>query len=163
MSNIAPYGVNLQLQDLCAQIAMELAAGLSSPENIKKRYEISDEKWDQLRTNDTFRAMVADAVQELQGDLNAKKRIQLKAAMAVEDNMLELVSMINDDSLPAAARIDAHRHLTDLAEVGAKASRFQESAVAKEGFTLVINFPSGEQVNVSPGPQPIEGKAEKVG
>jgi len=163
MSNIAPYGIELGLKDLSAQIALELAAGLSSPEHIKKRYGISDEKWNQLRTNETFRGMVAEAVQELQGDLNAKRRIQLKAAMAVEDNILELVSILNDDSIPASARIDAHRHLSDLAEVGAKASRYQESGPTKEGFTLVINFPGGEQVNVSPGPTPIEGTAEKVG
>ena len=163
MSEIEQFGVSLGIEDLRTQVALELAAGLSSPDSIKQRYKISDEKWEQLRSNKLFRNMVAEAVKELQGDLNAKRRIQLKAAMAVEDNLLDLVRMASDDSIPASSRIDAHKHLSDLAEVGSRAARHQDSGPAREGFSLVINFPGGEQMSVSPGPKPIEGTAEKVG
>lgn len=148
----------MSLNDLSAQVAAEVAAGLSTPEEVCARYGISTQQWEVMRTNPLFRDMVASAIKDFRGDLNAKKRIQLKAAIAAEDSLTELYTMVFDKTIPATARIDAHRQLTDLAEVGARAARNHTGPDAGEGFTLVINFPTGPRtVQAEPLPA-IEGE-----
>jgi len=63
-------GISLQVKDLSPKLAMELGAGLSDVDTLKKRYQISDEQWEQLRVNPTFRAMVKEAMDTFDGDLN---------------------------------------------------------------------------------------------
>lgn len=147
----------LTLNDLSAQVAAEIAAGLSTPQEVCARYDISPEQWEKMRTNPLFRDMVSAAIKEFKGDLNAKKRVQLKAAIAAEDSLPELYAMVYDKNIPASARIDAHKQLTDLAEIGARASRNQDRPDAGDGFTLVINFPTGPRT-VDSGPKTIEGE-----
>lgn len=150
-----PEGISLN--DLSAQVAAEIAAGLSTPQEVCARYGISPEQWETMRTNQLFRDMVAAAIKDFRGDLNAKKRIQLKAAIAAEDSLPELYAMVYDRTVPANARIDAHKQLTNLAEVGAQAAR-HGSVDPGEGFTLVINFPTGPRtVQAEPLPS-IEGE-----
>lgn len=147
----------LSLNDLSAQVAAEIAAGLSTPQDVCARYSITPEQWEKMRTNPLFRDMVAAAVKEFKGDLNAKKRVQLKAAIAAEDSLPELYAMVYDKNIPASARIDAHKQLADLAEIGARATRNHEQRDPGDGFTLVINFPTGPRT-VKAEDAPIEGE-----
>lgn len=151
-----PEGISLN--DLSAQVAAEIAAGLSTPQEVCARYGISPEQWETMRVNPLFRDMVSAAIKEFKGDLNAKKRIALKAAIAAEDSLPELYAMVYDRTIPANARIDAHKQLSDLAEVGARASRNKEGPDSGEGFTLVINFPTGPRTVEAEPLRTIEGE-----
>jgi hypothetical protein len=149
----------LGLNDLSAQVAAEIAAELSTPDEIRARYKITDEQWDVMRKSPIFRDMVATAIKEFRGDLNAKKRIQLKAAIAAEDSLPQLYSMVYDKTIPAQSRIDAYKQLADLAEVGARSSKGTEGRDPGEGFTLIINFPTGPRtVEV----EPLEGESSQL-
>ena len=149
--DVSLHGVNLKLKDLSAHIAAELAAGLSDATGICKRYGISPEQWEALRKNPMFRGMVKEAIETWQGDLNANRRIKLKAAIATEDTITELYRMVFDDALPAPSRVEAQKQLSRLAGVD-----HVEGKGTGDGFSIVINFPGGP-VTAASGPTPIEG------
>src|SRR5271165_3196882 len=98
-------GTSIELGDLKASIAAELAAELSTPEDIRKRYGLSKVQWDKLRTNPMFRGMVRDALQTFRGSLAAGARITKKAEIMLEDSLGELYGIAKNASTPVAARI----------------------------------------------------------
>jgi hypothetical protein len=139
--------VALSLFDLKAQIATELAAGLSDAEGIRQRYGISIPQWDVLRENPSFRNMVVEALEKLQGDLNAGKRITLKSEIALEDSIQELYVMAHDPRIVPASRIEAIKTMAQLAGRNAKEG---SSGPAGSGFSINISFSaeSGEPKGV---------------
>lgn len=131
-------GASLDLTALSAHIAAELAAGLSDAAAIRERYDITDEQWTTLKKSPTFRQMLAEAITAFRGDLNAGKRIQLKADIVLEDAIPAYDKMVHDANIPAAARIDAGKLLAQLAGRTAKVG--EGSAGTAAGFTLNINL-----------------------
>lgn len=143
-------GTSIELGDLKASIAAELAAELSGPEDIRKRYGLSKGQWDTLRKNPMFRSMVRDALQTFRGSLAAGTRITKKAEIMLEDSLPELYGIAKDSSTPVAARIEAIQTMADLAGRSAKA--VPNAAPAAQGFTLNIQFANDQKVT-------IDGKA----
>lgn len=144
--------MSLPLSSLRAQVAIELAARLSDAGAIRQRYGISDAQWEVLRRNPTFKSMLVEAIQNLQGDLNSAKRVKLKSSAALEDSVLTLYAMAHDPEIPAAARIEAIKLLHSLSGQNAK----EGAATAGPGFSININFSGSDSVtkNVT-----LEGKA----
>lgn len=139
--------VGLDLSHLNAHIAAELAAGLSDAATIRERYGISQAQWDTLRKTPAFRNMLAEALQKLQGDLNAGKRITIKSEIALEDSIPVLYEIAHDRDAQSGARVDAVKTMAALAGRNAKEG---QGAAAGPGFSININF-SGD-----------DGKTKKV-
>lgn len=140
---------SLDLSSLNAHIAAELAAGLSDAAAVRERYGISQAQWDVLKASPVFRNMLAEAVRELRGDLNAGNRIQKKADIVLEDAIPAYDSMIHNKDVPAQARIDAGKLLAQLA--GRTAKQGTDGAPAGGGFTLNINLGGGREKLVIDG------------
>lgn len=134
---------SLDLSALSAHIAAELAAGLSDAAAVRARYGITIEQWDLLKNSPPFRRMLAEAIREFGGDMNAGNRIQKKADIVLEDAIPAYDSMIHDEAVPAQARIDAGKLLAQLAGRTAKQG---EGAPAGGGFTLNINLGGREKL-----------------
>jgi len=135
---------SLDLSSLNAHIAAELAAGLSDAASVRERYGISQAQWDVLKASPVFRRMLAEAVRELRGDLNAGNRIQKKADIVLEDAIPAYDSMIHNPDVPAQARIDAGKLLAQLA--GRTAKQGEGGAPAGGRFTLNINLGGREKL-----------------
>lgn len=145
--------VNLSLKDLSVQIVTDLAAGLSDAKAVRERYGISQEQWNLLKKNAHFRSMLKEAVQRLQGDLNAGARIKHKADILLEDNLHVLDQVANDREAQSMARIKAIETMADLAG--------RKSSVQKEGggagaFNLQIVIGDREVSIKSDTPPPLE-------
>jgi len=134
-------GVALPLSSLSAHVASELAAGLSDSEAVRQRYGISDPQWEVLRKSPAFRSMLTDYLQKFRGDLNTRNRIQLKATICLEDSILEIYKLVNDQDIPAAARIEAAKFLASITGV----TKEQASGPAGNGFSISINFNGGNE------------------
>lgn len=145
--------VGLDLAHLNAHIAAELAAGLSDAATIRERYGISQAQWDMLRVNPAFRHMLGDAVQKLQGDFNAGKRITMKSEIALEDSIPVLYEIANDRDAQSAARVDAVKTMAALAGRNTKEGA---PGASGGGFSISINF-AGE--NGKAGKVVIDGVA----
>jgi hypothetical protein len=137
----------IDLGDLKASIAAELASGLATPEGIRKRYGFTLAQWNILRTNPLFRGMLAEAVRSFSGPLQAGARITRKAEVMLEDSLPELFHMIKDDGTPSSERIKAVQTLADLAgRSGKSAAQPDPNAPKQAGFTLNINLDGGKNV-----------------
>jgi hypothetical protein len=132
-------GTSIELGDLKASIAAELAAELSGPEDIRKRYGLTKGQWDTLRVNPMFRGMVRDALQTWRGTLNSGARITKKAEIMLEDAMPDLYGIAQSETTPTAERIKAIQTLADLAGRSAKVAP-AAPGTAQQGFTLNIQF-----------------------
>lgn len=143
---VQPPGLDasLDLSALNAHICAELAAGLSDPAAVRQRYGISDAQWETLKVSPSFRRMLAEAVREFGGDMNAGVRIQKKADIVLEDAIPAYDSMIHSNEVPAQAKIDAGKLLAQLAGRTAKAT--EGGATPGGGFTLNINLGGREKL-----------------
>ena len=115
MSDDTPAAVSLPISALSANICAELAAGLSDPEGIKRRYELTENEWQRLKASPLFRAMLKEAIIRLHGDLNAGKRITMKAEVALEDSIPLLHNWAHDPNVAIGNRLDAVKQMTVLA------------------------------------------------
>lgn len=144
-------GTSIELGDLKASIAAELAAELCTPEDIRKRYGLSVGQWDRLKVNPMFRGMVADAVKTFRGPLQAGARITKKAEIMLEDSMTDLYSIIKNETSPTGERIKAVQTLADLAGRGAKNNK-EELGPKVAGFTLNIKIGDDRPVIINGTP-----------
>lgn len=131
-------GVSCDLSALSAHIAAELACGLSDAPEVRRRYNISDEQWDILKNSVPFRQMLAEAITQWRGDLNASARITKKAEIVLEDAIPAYDLMVHDANVPAQSRIDAGKLLAQLA--GRMSKESGSAAVPGGGFVLNINL-----------------------
>ena len=132
----------LTISDLSPQIAAELAAELSSPTTIRKRYGLTHDQWEMLKRNRVFREMLKEAIGKFRGDLNAGARITLKAEVLLEDAMPDLYNIAKNALTPASERINAIKELRELSGRNAKKT---DGAAAGGGFVLNINLSNGQK------------------
>lgn len=144
---VAGTETHLDLSSLSAHIASELAAGLSDAAAIRERYGIEEAQWDVLRKNRVFREMLREALTKLRGDLNAGKRITLKAEIALEDSIPQLYLMAHDAEIPAASRVESIKTMAALAGRNMKGETTPGSA-AGGGFAINIQINTGTEEKV---------------
>jgi hypothetical protein len=139
---------HLDLSSLSAHIATELAAGLSDAAAIRERYEISQEQWDMLKRNPVFREMLRESITRLRGDLNAGKRITLKAEVALEDSIETLYVMAHDKEVPATARVESIKTMAALAGRNMKGEAVPGAGGGGGGFAINIQINTGSEEKV---------------
>ena len=151
MSDAGPANTSVSVPeltfgDLSATVAAELAAGLSSPETIRKRFGLSLPQWKHLTQNTLFRGMVKDALKSFQGDLNAGRTIVLKSEIMLEDSLADLYGIVKDRTVPSGERIKAVQTMAELAGRGKGSVAADPNAPKAAGFTLNIHVGDGKNV-----------------
>lgn len=142
----------LDISDLSAQIAAELAAGLLDAEGVCEKYGIAPAQWERLRKTPAFRDMLKEAITVWRGELNAGQRITKKAEIVLEEAIPILDTMIHDPKMHPDSRLNAIKQVESL--TGRKAKEAGGGGGAGM-FNLVINIGKGKGVTV-------EGVAEPV-
>lgn len=146
----------LGLSHLSATICAELAAGLADSDDIKKKYDLSDEQWKKLAANPAFRNMLKDALGKFSGDMGAGKRILLKAEILLEDSLPVLHDMVHDKDGSMSNKLDGIKQLTQLAQKGGRAEGAVGGGV---GFDVQIHINTGGGSDAIPAliiEQPME-------
>jgi len=149
-ANTSVVALDLSVGDLSATIAMELATGLSSPDTIRQRFNLTPDQWKHLSSNKLFRGMVRDALKSWQGDVNAGKRITLKAEVMLEDSLEVLYGIAKANDIPSSQRIEAVRTMADLA--GRNAKLPVDAGPKQAGFTLNINVGTDTPITITADP-----------
>lgn len=144
--DVMPAGTDtpLDLFSLSAQIAAELAAGLSDSAAVRERYGISEAQWKSLKNNPAFKNLLREALRTWRGDMNAGQRITKKSEIILEDALPILDSIAHNSDHPPLARIEAVKQMATLAGRNAKA----EGASAGGGFVLNINISDDKKITV---------------
>ena len=148
MNELAVQDDQLSLSHLSATICAELAAGLADVEGIKEKHELSDAQWDRLKVTPAFRNMLKDALQKLSGDMNAGKRIMMKAEILLEDSLPVLDRVIHNSDGSTQSKIDSIKQLTILAGKTGKIDA--EGHNIGQGFNVSIHINTGEGRETQP-------------
>lgn len=153
---IATLDASVDFMQLSPTICVELAAGLCTQDEIKDKYELTDEQWDRMKDSKFFKKMLKQAIEKLAGDMNAGARITLKSELMLEDALPVLDEIAHAKDLPSAARLDA------IKQMAANAGRNKtnaEGGPGGSGFAINITVETGggkpQEVAVNPA---IEGE-----
>jgi len=147
MNELAVQDDQLGLSHLSATICAELAAGLADADSIKLKYKLSDMQWDKLKSAPTFRNMLKDALQRFAGDMNAGKRIMVKAEILLEDSLPVLDEVIHNKEGSTQSKIDSIKQLTVLAR---KDGKGEAAGQAGQGFNVSIHINTGDGQKTQP-------------
>ena len=145
-TDVAIQDTELDLVHLSPLICMELAAGLSTPEGVREKYDITDSQWLRLKENPTFVKMMQEATLAFGGDMNAGKRITKKAEILLEESLPILHRLMASPEASAATVVDVVKQLTILAEKGPK-NKVAEGGVGP-GFNVQIEIHSSDTKGV---------------
>ena len=136
----------LELAHLSPLICLELAAGLSDPESICDKYEITPSQWERLKINPTFVGMMAEATLTFSGDANAGKRITKKAEILLEESLPILHKIMTRQDASTQSILDTVKQLTILA--GRTQRQTEGLKDSGGGFNVAIHINTGETTRV---------------
>ena len=145
-TNIVPQDTILELAHLSPLICLELAAGLSDPESICDKYEISPAQWERLKINPTFVSMMQEATLTFTGDANAGKRITKKAEILLEESLPILHKIMTRSEASTQSILDTVKQLTVLA--GRTQRQVEGAKDTGGGFNVAIHINTGEGVTI---------------
>ncbi len=132
----------LELAHLSPLICMELAAGLSDPESVCNKYEITEGQWERLKINPTFVGMMQEATLAFSGDANAGKRITKKAEILLEESLPILHKIMTRADASTQSVLDTVKQLTVLA--GRTQRKAEGIGDQGGGFNVAIHIHTGE-------------------
>ena len=140
-TSIVPEETILDLSHLSPLICLEIAAGLSDEESVRKKYEITEAQWMRLKVNPVFIGMMREAQLTFSGDANAGKRITKKAEILLEESLPILHGMMTRKEASSGTILDTVKQLTILA---GRTQRQQEGAGSQGGgFAVAIHINTG--------------------
>lgn len=140
-ADIVPKDTILELQHLSPLICTELAAGLSDPKSVCKRYNITPAQWERLKVNPAFIGMMKEAEVAFSGDANAGKRITKKAEILLEESLVILHRLMTRPDASPHTILDTVKQLTVLA---GRMQKPTENISAQGGFNVAIHINTGD-------------------
>jgi len=127
---------------------MELAAGLSTPEGVQKKYKITPAQWLRLKGNPTFVKMMQEATLTFAGDMNAGKRIVKKAEILLEESLPILHKLMTAPEASTGTVVDVVKQLKEMAGIGGR-NQVAAGAGAGPGFNVQIEIHTTEKKGVT--------------
>lgn len=149
-TDIVPEDTILEMAHLSPLICLELAAGLSDPESVCEKYEISAPQWERLKINPTFMSMMQEATLAFSGDANAGRRITKKAEILLEESLPILHKIMTRKDASTQSILDTVKQLTVLA--GRTQRQTEGAKDTGGGFNVQIH------INTGGGETRIEGE-----
>lgn len=131
-----------------AQLAADIATRLESRATIAAKYGLTSAQLETLERSPLLQSLIREAELDWSGAANTPERIKLKASMALETIIPEVLGIAADTKNGLGARLDAVRLLHDL--TGLKKQQDAQTA-SPERFTLVLNIGDTPQtIDISP-------------
>lgn len=147
-TDVAIQSTLLDMEHLSPLICVELAAGLSTPEGVRKKYKITEEQWLRLKENPTFLRMLKEATLTFSGDMNAGKRITKKAEILLEDLLPVMYKLATAPEASTGTVVDIVKQLKEIAGITAKNMGAMGSG-AGPGFNVQIEIHTSEKQGVT--------------
>lgn len=140
------------------KLAREIAMDIQPVETILATLEISDDEWQNIQQNLTFRGYLRTAIEEWQSASNTQERVRLKSLAFVEEALPEFYARAHDPTENLQHKIRVLEVVAKFAGVGGNV----DTALSGEKFSVTINLGADHQVRIERDvtPQVIEGDAE---
>ncbi len=143
MSNLATLPPGLSEAD--ARLAWELTAHILPLGEIMKRYNLDFDGLAEKKRDPVFRSVIEDYARSWNSSLSAQDRIRIKAALLVEDGLLDIYRILKSPETVAAAKLDAFAALSRAGDVGPSK---KDSVGGGERFAVTINLPGSQPVHI---------------
>lgn len=150
-----PATIPLESDQIQARLAYELASGLKPPQDVFTQFGISGPEAKAILANPQFRQLYAEAKAIWHSSDGTRARIEAKAAMLVEDSLLEMYRLVHDVEVAPPAKIDAFKQIVSVARVGPQ--KDGGPAAGGPAFSLTLNLGGVESKTVT-----IDTPAEEV-
>ena len=124
-----------KLEAEAPRIALALAAGLVSFDEVPSQFELADEEWEAFRFTPFFKQLYAATKEEWSGEINAPKRIRLKSLAMLESALPVLHDLAVGQEIHPSNKLDAIRQMEKLAGAGT-----ETDTQVGPGFRLEINI-----------------------
>lgn len=112
----------------------ELASGIEEPAHVAKRYHYTEEAWQSLQQDESFRKVVEAKRTELQ---KSGYTFRLKAALAAEDLLDEVYLGAKSPDASLSAKLESFKYLTKIANLEPKEDK---NAVSGPSFSIKIDL-----------------------
>jgi hypothetical protein len=118
---------------------------IKGAQQICSEYDLQPSELRHRLVNDTqFKLQVTEYRQIWSHPTNAKERVQVKAATMAEDALTDVWQMLTNPEVNPSIRLDAHKHLSRLADVEPK----RDAADQGGRFSVTINLPGAAPMQV---------------
>jgi hypothetical protein len=112
----------------------ELASGIEEPAHVAKRYHYTEEAWQSLQQDESFKKVVEAKRTELQ---KSGYTFRLKAALAAEDLLDEVYLGAKSPDASLSAKLESFKYLTKIANLEPKEDK---NAIAGPAFSIKIDL-----------------------
>lgn len=162
---ITPLSVGVS-KDFMLKVAPELARDIvlqigGARELAVNYYSLSEQQWDVLRQFAPFKALIAQASEELAGPMGMTERIRRQARYALAmGGIADLVRVTSSEKTAGQHVIRGTEVLAEIAGVNTKSTTVA-GAIASSGPLVSITFAGGREVVVGVN-APIEGESKRI-
>src|SRR5262245_1104431 len=136
-----PYSRTITEQDVM-RLAREIARDLEPVDTICRQFQLTADDWTHLQNSEIFQTRLVEEAQlwSASTKMALRERIATKAALAVEDLLLDAIGIVRDPDIPGAARVQALQYIAKIGHLG-------EGALTKDDGSgrVVININLGEK------------------
>lgn len=166
LAAITPLSVGIS-QEFMRRAAPELAKDIvlqigTARELAIGHYNLTDAQWDVLRQWAPFRALIAQAAEELAGPMGMNERIRRQARYALAmGGIADVVRVTSSEKTAAQHVLKGAEVLAEIAGVNTKSTSIG-GQIASSGPLVSIVFSGGREVTVGVNPV-IEGESSRVG
>ncbi|QGM46108.1 hypothetical protein [Methylocystis heyeri] len=136
-------------------LAKELSTGVGEISDVLKSLEISDEEYVLITKHRRFATLMAQFKTEWESVDNTPKRIRMKAALALETCIAEMVTQVHNRETPLAARAALVTAMGKIAGL----EKQPEQQNTGGGFKVTINLGDTTKPPVTIEAPTIEGEA----
>jgi len=156
-----PPSVDRELTEVdISRLAREISRNLKPLELTLDHLRITSAQWERIQDSPIFKQRLVEeaAVWSASTKKSIEDRISTKAAVMVEELLIEAVGMVQNEELPGVARVQSLNFLAEMAKLGDKAVRDDGSGRVQ----ININI-GGQRVQFEKDttePKVIEGTAE---
>lgn len=158
-----PPSVDRELTEVdISRLAREISRNLKPLELTLDQLKITSEQWERIQNNPIFsqRLIEEAAVWSASTKKSIEDRISTKAAVMVEELLIDAVGIVQNVDLPAVARVQSLNFLADMAKLGAKAVRDDGSGRVQININIGPRKLTFDKETTEP--KLIEGSAEVV-
>jgi hypothetical protein len=145
-----------------SRLAREVARKIKPLELILQQLQISPQQWDRIQQSPIFTTRMGEeaAIWSASTRSTVRERVSIKAAVMIEELLIEAVGIVQDPLIPGAARVQALRFIADMGELGEKAAVTDDSSGR---VTININLGSQKLKYDKEAPsRVIEGQVQDV-
>ncbi len=105
------------INDIDSRLIADLVANIRQPADILRQYGITEEQLAKKLLNPLFVQHFRETQRLWNSDMNAKQRIQAKAAYLLEDSLPQLHRIANGQQVPINAKMAAIEQLSKISTV----------------------------------------------